>query len=76
MAQLPRDQWEMTQKPFANCADFAGPFYMYTILGRGRARVMRHLGLFVYLQTHCCQLEMATSLKTNTFLNAMTQIVD
>lgn len=42
MAQLPRVRSEMTQKPFANCADFAGPFY--TILGRGRTRVMRYLG--------------------------------
>ena len=73
MAQLPRVRSEMTQKPFANCADFAGPFY--TILGRGRERVMRCLGLFGYLQTHSCQLEMATSLETNTFLKAMTQMV-
>ena len=36
---------------------------------------MRYLGLFVYLQTRCCQLEMATPLKTITFLNAMTQLV-
>lgn len=68
MAQLPRVRSEMTQKPFANC-----PFY--TILGRGRARVMRYLGLFVYLQTRCFQLEMATPLETFTFLNAMTQMV-
>lgn len=36
---------------------------------------MCYLGLLVYLQTHCCQLEMATSLETTTFLNAMTQMV-
>ena len=36
---------------------------------------MRYLGLFVYLETRRCQLEMATSLKTNTFLNAMRQMV-
>ena len=36
---------------------------------------MRYLGLFVYLQTRCCQLEMTTPLETITFLNAMTQMV-
>ena len=74
MAPLPRIRLEMTQKPFANCAtDFAGPFY--TMQGRGRPRVKRYLCLFVCLQTHCCHLEMATSLDTDAFLNALTRMV-
>ena len=74
MAPLPRIRLEMTQKPFANCAtDFAGPFY--TMQGRGRPRVKRYLCLFVCLQTHCCHLEMAASLETDAFLNALTRMV-
>ena len=43
--------------------------------GRGRSRVKRYLCLFVCLQTHCCHLEMATSLETDAFVNALTRIV-
>ena len=42
---------------------------------RGRPRVKRYLCLFVCLQTHCCHLEMATSLETDAFLNALTRMV-
>ena len=74
MAPLPRIRLESTQKPFTNCAtDFAGPFY--TMQGRGRPRRKRYLCLFVCLQTHCCHLEMATSLETDAFLNALTRMV-
>ena len=74
MAPLPRIRLEITQKPFTNCAtDFAGPFY--TMQGRGRPRRKRYLCLFVCLQTHCCHLEMATSLETDAFFNALTRMV-
>ena len=43
--------------------------------GRGRPRVKRYLCLFVCLQTHCCHLEMASSLETDAFLNALTRMV-
>ena len=35
----------------------------------------RYLYLFVCLQTHCCHLEMATSLETDALLNALTRMV-
>ena len=74
MAPLPRIPLEITQKPFTNCAtDFAGQFY--TMQGRGRPRRKRYLCLFVCLQTHCCHLEMATSLEMDAFLNALTHMV-
>ena len=69
MAPLPQIRLQMTTKPFANCAvDFGGPYL--TMQGRGRPRAKRYLSLFMCLQTHCCHLEMATSLETDAFLNA------
>ena len=69
MAPLPQLRLQMTTKPFANCAvDFGGQYL--TIQGRGRSRAKRYLCLFLCLQTHCCHLEMATSLETDAFLNA------
>ena len=38
---------------------------------------MKHyLCLFVCLQTHCCHLEMATSLEMEVFLNTLPRMVD
>ena len=69
MAPLPQIRLQMTTKPFANCAvDFGGP--CLSMQGRGRPRAKRYLCLFMCLQTHCCHLEMATSLETDAFLNA------
>ena len=74
MAPLPSIRLEATMRTFTNCAtDFAGPFY--TTQGRGSPRMKRYLCLFVCLQTHCCHLEMASSLETNAFLNALTRMV-
>ena len=73
MAPLPQIRLQMTTKPFANCAvDFEGPYL--TVQGRGRSRAKRYLCLFFCLQTHCCHLEMATSLDTGTFLNAFVRM--
>ena len=36
----------------------------------GRVRAKRYLCLFLCLKTHCCHLEMASSLDTDAFLNA------
>ena len=73
MAPLPQIRLQMTTKPFANCAvDFGGPYL--TVQGRGRSRAKRYLCLFLCLQTHCCHLEMATSLNTGAFLNAFVRM--
>ena len=73
MAPLPQIRLQMTTKPFANCAvDFGGPYL--TIQGRGRSRAKRYLCLFLCLQTHCCHLEMATSLEIDAFLNALVRM--
>ena len=73
MASLPKFRLQMTYKPFTNCAtDFGGPYM--TIQGRGRTRTKRYLCLFLCLQTHCCHLEMATSLDTGSFMNAFTRM--
>lgn len=73
MAPLPQIRLQMTTKPFANCAvDFGGPYL--TMQGRGRPRAKRYLCLFMCLQTHCCHLEMATSLETDAFLNAIVRM--
>ena len=69
-APLPQIRLQMTTRPFTNCAvDFAGPYL--TVQGRGRTRTKRYLCLFLCLQTHCCYLEMATSLETGAFLNVL-----
>ena len=73
MAPLPQIRLQMTTKPFANCAvDFGGPYL--TMQGSGRPRAKRYLCLFMCLQTHCCHLEMATSLETDAFLNAFVRM--
>jgi len=73
IAPLPQIRLQMTTRPFANCAvDFAGPYL--TVPGRGKTRAKRYLCLFLCLQTHCCHLEMATSLDTGAFLNAFVRM--
>jgi len=73
MAPLPTMRLEATMKPFTNCAvDFAGPYL--TVQGRGKVRVKRYMCLFLCLQTHCCHVEMAWSLDTDGFLNALTRM--
>ena len=74
MAPLPIIRLEVTMKPFTNCAvDYAGPYL--TVQGRGKTRAKRYLCLFLCLQTHCCHVEMAWSLDTDGFLNALTRMV-
>ena len=73
MALLPRIRLKVTSKLFVNCAvDFGGPYL--TIQGRGRARAKHYLCLFLCLETHCCHLEMATSLESGAFLNAFVRM--
>ena len=67
--RLPRIRLQQTSRPFINCAfDYGGPYL--TKQGRGRVRAKRYLCLFLCLQTYCCQLELASSLDTDAFLNA------
>lgn len=73
MAPLPGIRLEMTGRPFENCAtDYGGPYF--TKQGRGKARAKRYLCLFLCLQTHCCHLEMATSLDVSGFMNALVRM--
>ena len=73
MAPLPNIRLEATMKPFTNCTvDFAGPYL--TVHDRGKVRAKRYLCLFLCLQTHCCHVEMAWSLDTDGFLNALTHM--
>lgn len=73
MAPLPQFRLQMTYRPFTNCAtDYDGPYL--TIQGRGRARTKRYHCFFVCLQTHCCHLEMTTSLDTGSVMNAFTRV--
>ena len=68
MVPLPDTRLEMTGRPFENCAtDYGGPYF--TKQGRGKVRAKRYLCLFVRLQTHCCHLEMASSLDVSGFMN-------
>ena len=65
MALLPRIRLQQTSRPFINRAvDYGRPFL--TKQRRGRVRAKRYL----CLQTHCCHLELASSLDTDVFLNA------
>ena len=74
MAPLPRIRLQQSSRPSENCAvDFGGPFL--TKQGCGRVRAKRYLCLFLCLQTHCCHLEMASSLDTDAFLNAFVRMI-
>ena len=73
MAPLPNIRLQQSSRPFESCAvDFGGPFL--TKQGRGRVRAKRYLCLFLCLNTHCCHLEMASSLDTDAFLNAFVRM--
>ena len=72
MAPLPTIRLEVTMKLFTT-VDFAGPYL--TVQGRGKTRAKRYRCLFLCLQTHCCHVEMAWSLDTDGFLNALTRMV-
>ena len=74
MAPLPNIRLQQSSRPFESCAvDFGGPFL--TKQGRGRVREKCYLCLFLCLKTHCCHLEMASSLvDTDAFLNAFVRM--
>jgi hypothetical protein len=58
---------DASQKAYT-AVDYGGPYL--TKQGRGKSRQKRYLCLILCLQTHCCHLEMATSLETDGFMNA------
>ena len=73
MAPLPKIRLQQSFRPFEGCAvDFGGHFL--TRQGRGRVRAKCYLCLFLCLKTHCCHLEMASSLDTDAFLNAFVRM--
>ena len=74
MAPLPKIRQQQSSRPFESCAvDFGGPFLTKQRCGRVRAK--RYLCLFLCLKTHCCHLEMASSLvDTDAFLNAFVRM--
>ena len=63
MAPLPQTRLQMTTRPFTHCVVDVATSYL-TVQGRGRTRCTRYVCLFIWLQTHCCHLEMSTSLET------------
>ena len=73
MAPLTKIRVQQTSRPFESCAaGFEEPFL--TNQGRGRLRAKRNLCLFLCLKTHCCHLEVASSLGTDSFLNAFVRM--
>ena len=73
MVLLLKIRLQQSSRPFKSCAvDFGGPFL--TKQGHGRVRAKRNLCLFLCLKTHCCHLEMTSSLDTDAFLNAFVRM--
>ena len=73
MALLPKTRLHQSSRPFKSCAvDFGGLFL--TKQGCGRVRAKHYLCLILCLKTHCCHLEMASSLDTDAFLNAFVRM--
>ena len=70
MAPLPLSRLKTSLRAFTRTAvDYAGPFI--TIQGRGKRRQKRYLCLFTCLATRAVHLEIAYSLDTDSFLNAL-----
>ena len=74
MAPLPDIRLEMTGRSFENCAtDYGGPYF--TSKERGKSgQNDTYVCLYLRLQTHCCCLEMATSLDASGFMNALVRM--
>ena len=73
VAPLPKIRLQQSFRHFESCAvDFGGPFL--TKQRHVRVRAKRYLCLFLCLKTHCCHLEMASSLDTEAFLSAFVRM--
>ena len=57
-----------TGRRFTYCAtDFGGPYK--TIQGLGETRTRRYICPLFYLETHCCHLEITSSIDVHGFIN-------
>lgn len=75
MAALPPTRVQET-KPFLNTGvDYAGPFYVTPVRRRGTNAQKAYLCLFICLATKALHLEVAMSLESATFLNALQRFV-
>ncbi|XP_045178062.2 uncharacterized protein LOC123538159 [Mercenaria mercenaria] len=74
MGPLPVERFGHSMRAFTNTAvDYAGPFI--TKQGRGKTRLKRYLCVFTCLTVRAVHLEIAYSLDTNSFLNALNRFV-
>ena len=71
MAELPEDRLEPAP-PFTNCAvDYFGPF----IIKEGRKELKRYGVLFTCMASRAVHLEVADTLETDSFINALRRFV-
>ena len=71
MAELPEDRLEPAP-PFSNCAvDYFGPF----IIKEGRKELKRYGVLFTFMASRAVHLEVADTLETDSFINALRRFV-
>ena len=72
MAHLPEERTKSGEPPFTNTGvDFFGPFYTK----RGRAQVKVYGVIFTCLASRAVHLELADSLSTDSFINALRRFV-
>jgi len=72
MGPLPNERLDNSVKAFSNTAvDYAGPFI--TKQGRGKTRLKRYLCVFTCMTTRAVHLEVAYSLDTASFMNALSR---
>lgn len=72
MADLPEDRLE-TAPPFTYCAvDYFGPW----LIKEGRKEIKRYGVLFTCMASRAIHLEVATSLETDSFINALRQFLN
>jgi len=71
MADLPKSRTEPAP-PFTYCGvDFFGPWHVQ----RGRAVVKRYGALFTYLASRAVHIEVADSMETDSFINALRRFI-
>ena len=72
MADLPSDRMDPEQPPFTNTGiDYFGPI----LVKRGRSQVKRYGALFPFLTCRAVHIEMAESLTTDAFINALRRFI-
>lgn len=71
MAELPTDRFEQVPPFTSSAVDYFGPFY----IKEGRKEMKRYGVLFTCMDSRAIHLEIATSLTTDSFLNAYRRFV-